>query len=75
MSVRSQIRLLEKMIEELGLEAEIIKSKNHLQIMIEGPLGKRKVTASGTPSDHRANMNLKSDLRKTAIEIGALVEE
>jgi hypothetical protein len=37
-----------------------------------GPKGTRTITVSATPSEYRAMMNAKADMKRAAREVGAL---
>lgn len=51
-------------LERYGLRGTISERGKHLEIAWETPLGRRFVIAPRTPSDWRAGLNLRSDLRK-----------
>jgi hypothetical protein len=58
---------VDRIIDELerhGLKGVVGERGKHLEIAWETPLGRRFVIAPRTPSDWRAGMNLRSDLRK-----------
>lgn len=58
---KKELKEIVKAAEEQGWRAKTTK-KGHL--MLFAPDGINKVTASGTPSDHRALDNLLSNLRR-----------
>lgn len=68
------LREITAMLTALGIiDAVVEKTSKHVKILITGPLGTRKVVTSSSPSDHRTMLNFKSDLRRVAREVGALV--
>lgn len=59
---------------DLGiLDAIVEQGRKHIKVFIEGPLGKRMVVTSSSPSDYRSMLNFRSDLRRHAREIGAII--
>lgn len=72
MSARKTLRRIAEILEELGITATIDTSSHHPKVCICGPLGSRKVIASSSPSDHRAMLNFRTDLRRIAREVGVL---
>lgn len=66
-----------KAVVEIALsvdpKAEIkLTSGSHIRVKMTGPLGTRVVVASKTPSDQRAVMNIRGDIRRAGREIGLI---
>ncbi|NKX37310.1 hypothetical protein HGG70_05100 [Rhodobacteraceae bacterium R_SAG4] len=73
MNPRQTLRALKEILKDMGLPESVETSHRHPKVIIVGPLGQRKVTVSSSPSDHRALMNIRTDIRRVAREVGALV--
>lgn len=63
--VDREVRKIAKLAEKAGWTVSFTKGHH---IKFTSPEGK-PIFASGTPGDHRATKNLKSDLRRAGLEI------
>lgn len=65
MSQRNEhIDLVMEELQRYGLRGEIGDRGKHLEIAFETPMGRRFVIVARTPSDWRAGLNTRSDLRR-----------
>jgi hypothetical protein len=74
MTTAQNIKELQRVIDDLGLSGrtQIKRVAKSLEITVEGALGKRKIFAACTPSNHRNYLNVRLYLRRAAIEAGAI---
>ena len=73
MSIRKYKRELLEFVEALCAECTLEpRGSGHILIRMAGPLGKRCVTVASTPSDGRANLNARAQIKRTAREIGCV---
>ena len=73
MTIIKRKRVIERMLFDLGIFQYLIEiAGKHLKVQIIGPLGQKVVIAACSPSDHRAMMNFRTDVRRIAREVGAL---
>lgn len=65
------VRRMRKVIGEITTEFEIERTKGaHYRVTITGPLGKRSVIVSATPSDFREERNMVRDLNRAMVLSG-----
>lgn len=69
-----RLRDLEKLAREFCGEVYVEAINNgHYRIALTGPKGTRTVFAPSTPSDWRSMKNMRSQIRRTAKELGCNV--
>lgn len=73
-SQNRNIREIQKLIDEMGLKDRSVvgRTSKSICIDIQGVRGTRRVFAACTPSDWRNKKNMKRDVKRIAIEVGAL---
>lgn len=65
------VRRMRKVISEIITDFEIERTKGaHYKVNIEGPLGKRSVIVSASPSDFREERNMVRDLNRAMVLAG-----
>lgn len=74
MSQSRNLREIQKVIDELGIASvtRIVRSSKSIAVIISGINGTRKFFAACTPSDCRNHQNMKRDMKRVAVEAGAL---
>lgn len=72
MRPRKYIRDVMAVLMSLGADegVTIETGSKHLRIEIVGPLGTKTLFTSSSPSDHRTMLNLRSQVRRAARDIG-----
>jgi hypothetical protein len=74
MSVQKRKRELLRMAQAICPTADVLHSGHHLQIVIYGPEGSRKVFCASTASDHRDVKNIKRDIMAAARATGLIAD-